>query len=93
MQTELREKLKNGIVTFTYTKKDGTTRQARGTLMQNRYIVGENFIAPKGTGVEKMGAISYWDLDKDAWRSCQDTSIISIDDFIDSERLLGKSLF
>ena len=49
MQTELREKLKNGIVTFTYTKKDGTTRQARGTLMQNRYIVGENFIAPKGT--------------------------------------------
>ena len=33
MQTELREKSKNGIVTFTYTKKDGTTRQARGTLM------------------------------------------------------------
>lgn len=60
MQTELREKLKNGIVTFTYTKKGGT-------LMQNRYIVGENFIVPKGTGVEKMGVISYWDLDKDAW--------------------------
>lgn len=93
MQIELKEKLRNGIVTFTYTKKDGTTRQARGTLIQDRSIVGENFVAPKGTGVEKTGAISYWDLDKDAWRSCQDSSIISIDKFIDSESLLGKSLF
>lgn len=93
MQIELKEKLRNGIVTFTYTKKDGTTRQARGTLMQDRSIVGENFVAPKGTGAEKTGAISYWDLDKDAWRSCQNTSIISIDKFIDSESLLGKSLF
>jgi hypothetical protein len=93
MQVELKEKLRNGIVTFTYTKKDGTTRQAKGTLMQDRSIVGENFIAPKGTGAEKVGSIAYWDLDKDAWRACQDTAIVSIDNFIDRESLLGKSLF
>ena len=45
------------------------------------------------TNLTNVEQTSEWDLDKDAWRSCQDTSIISIDDFIDSERLLGKSLF
>lgn len=91
---EIKEKLENGIVEFTFRKVDGTERSARGTrCFGERSIVGENFVPVKGTGVEKTGVISYWDLDKEAWRSFGEYSVVSIDSFISKEELLGKDLF
>ena len=44
-------------------------------------IVGEDYVAPKGNGVEKSGVVIYWDLDKKGWRSLQNESLISIEKF------------
>lgn len=94
MITELKEKLDNGIVEFTYTKKNGEARNARGTrCFGEKSIVGENFVKVKGTGTEKTGALSYWDLDKEAWRSLTNDSLISIDSYMSKEELLGENLF
>lgn len=77
---ELKEKLKSGEkVRFTYTKKNGDTRHAYGT--KNLDVVkdiDENMI-PTGTGITKDGVISYFDLDKNAWRSFREDSLVSID--------------
>ena len=94
MITELKEKLDNGIVEFTYTKKTGEARNAHGTrCFGEKSIVGENFVKVKGTGTEKTGALSYWDLDKEAWRSLTNDSLMSINSYMSKEELLGESLF
>lgn len=77
----LQEMLYNGVVEFTYTKKNGETRQARGTKCWDAKIVGENFVAPNGRGSEKMGVVTYWDLEKDAWRSLGVESLVSVESF------------
>lgn len=77
MINELKERLKKGEVMFTYTKKDGTQRQARGTTNQD--IAGSDYIVPSGTGTPKTGSVPYWDLDKNAWRAFCDDSLVSID--------------
>ena len=53
---------------FKFTKKDGTEREARGTLNFDM-IPAES--TPKGTQTWKdpEDIIKYWDLDKEAWRS------------------------
>lgn len=77
---ELKEKLKSGEkVGFTYTKRNGETRHAYGT--KNLDVVkdiDENAV-PSGTGTPKDGVISYFDLDKNAWRSFREDSLVSID--------------
>ena len=63
--TRFRRALKNRIVSFEYTKKDGTHRQARGTLMKSELpAYRENRRArynPRG--------FVYWDVDKGGFRS------------------------
>ena len=94
MIEELKVKLENGIVEFTFKKQNGEIRNARGTRCFNeKSIVGENFIKPNGTGPEKTGSLSYWDLDKDAWRSLNINALISIDSYWDKVELLGERLF
>ena len=62
---ELKVMLKQGIVNFTYEKNNGDMRVARGTTMLSEIPVDSH---PKGRG--KRGKnVSYFDLDKDAWRS------------------------
>lgn len=73
----IKEQLEKGIVTFTFEKKDGSVRTARGTrCFDNPLAVGENYVPPKGTSVPKEGIITYWDLDKSAWRSFTESSYI-----------------
>lgn len=59
--------LHKGVVTFKYLKKNGETREAKGTL--NIDVMGsEN--APKGTGYEiSDNIIHYFDIDSNGWRS------------------------
>lgn len=80
LQEKLNRMLKNyDVVNFTYIKKNGETRHARGTKKIDAIEkVDENAI-PKGTGTPKVGIISYFDLDKEAWRSVRDDAIVSIE--------------
>lgn len=89
MLEKLNRMLSRNIVHFTYTKKNGETRHARGTkapsIITERY--GEDKL-PTGNGEPKIGVIAYFDLDKEAWRSFQITSLVSIDnDDIDEGNL------
>lgn len=76
IETEaLRKLLHDGIVNFEYEKKDGTKRQAKGTL-QETHIPTEQL--PKNESEDDGRAngtnLKYWDLDKDAWRALSTTT-------------------
>lgn len=66
MINELRHKLKHGIVSFTYRKKDGTLRHSHGT--QSSQYLTENFpnALPNGNGSSTPGICKYFDTDKNA---------------------------
>lgn len=72
--------LRLGIEVFQYKKKDGTIREARGTL--NEDIINENDGTPTGNGVNHNYSddiIRYYDLDKKAWRSFLYENFIKFD--------------
>lgn len=70
---ELKEKMRQGIVEFEFVKKDGTIRQAKGTLVSSYF----NYI-PKGDGVEKPGVTTYFDMDKNCFRCFRNENFIGI---------------
>ena len=76
MVEKLKTAMAEGPVKFTYLKKDGSTREAIGT--RNPQILEEVGYEYKGNGVEKSGVVSYWDMEKCAWRACREDSIISV---------------
>ena len=64
---ELKEKLHTGVVEFSYKKKDGSIRTAKGTL--NAKHIPEEHV-PKNTGYEApVGVQRYYDLNSEGWRS------------------------
>ena len=68
-QKEFTQTLRENFETkFKFTKKDGTEREARGTLNFN--MIPEES-TPKGTQTweDPEDIVKYWDLDKEAWRS------------------------
>lgn len=73
---QLHSLLKNNIVAFTFRKKDGTIRKAKGTRnLTIASAVGCN--VPTPTHGEQPN--SYYDIDRDAWRSYIPANVISID--------------
>ena len=67
------------VVNFSYQKKNGELRHARGTKKLDRIkSIDENAI-PSGEGTPKTGVIAYFDLDKSAWRSFQEELLVSIE--------------
>lgn len=63
----LKKALHEGVVEFSYKKKNGEIRNAKGTL--NIEVMGESN-APKGTGYEVTDTnIRYYDLNSEGWRS------------------------
>lgn len=79
---ELRKCLKSGVVNFTYTKKDGTIREAKGTTRMNN-IPEEN--RPKGVRESPSGIVNYFDLDKSEWRSFREENFEEINNFQPAE--------
>lgn len=74
---QLKEKLRNGEVKFTYKKKNGEGRTARGTL--NKEIYGEAN-EPKGTAKSvPENQVRYFDLDSNGWRSFITENLISVE--------------
>ena len=74
---QLHSKLWEGEVNFTYKKKDGTNRTARGTLKNDLipepFKMVENFVNVKASNPK------YFDLDKNGWRSLSyDSSTVTL---------------
>ena len=68
----LEEKLHKGIVSFVYLKKDGSRRNANGTL----YGIGHTI---KGNGGRSCKwTLNYYDVDCQAWRSFLIENLISV---------------
>ena len=69
--------LNNKEVNFTFIKKDGTEREARGTT--EKHVLDENCATPNGQGnAVSRDVIKFFDLDKLGWRSAKVESIISV---------------
>lgn len=71
----LKEKLHKGIVNFSYLKKDGTKRSARGTLLGVGHTI-------KGTSKRHACdlTLQYYDLDCNGWRSFRIENLIEVGD-------------
>ena len=70
---ELQNLLHKGIVSFEFIKKDGTTRQAKGTLL------AEHLPAPKADSKphkKNDNVVVYFDLDKNEFRSLRKEAFI-----------------
>lgn len=70
---EFKQKLFEGEVTFSYKKKDGSVREARGTLkaelLPKVEVTKTDDEKPKKKRVVAEDVICYYDLDKASWRS------------------------
>jgi len=71
----LKSKMSNGVCHFLFVKKDGTIREAWGTL--NRSLV-EKYINGRGDSREIYATSAYFDVEKAAWRSFRWESIVQI---------------
>lgn len=74
----LRTRLAAGTVQFTFNKIDGTPRPATGTTVLD--LIPQAF---RPTGIAKPRnpeIVTFFDLEKMAWRSCRVENLVSIDD-------------
>ena len=95
MEKDLKTLLSEGQVTFTFKKANGEIRKATGTrILKSSVAMGfTEDDKPKGTGREIPGVIAFWDIDKGAWRSVRESSIISIDNVVTEAEMFGGDLF
>lgn len=70
---ELKERMRTGVVAFEFKKKDGTIREAHGTLKAELF----SYI-PKGPERKIEGVTIYFDVDKDEFRSFRDENYIGM---------------
>ena len=75
MIESLKKALATGIAHFVYLKKDGTLREAWGTL--NRSLV-EKHIVGTGESRECYATTAYFDTEKGAWRSFRWENLVAV---------------
>ena len=74
---ELKEMLKLGKVHFEFIKRDGTLREALGTLNMN--YIPENMRPSDSSTNRNITTLRYFDLDKNEWRSVSgDTTEVKV---------------
>ena len=73
---QFRKRLANGVVTFSFWKKDGTIREAKGTTNMLLIPKEDHPAALSPESVTPFSAIPFYDLDKRAWRSFSITHFI-----------------
>lgn len=78
MKERLKQMLREGAIEFEYTKKDGTTRIAVGTTKLDLFKDSPNYKQPVGNREVNSDIITYWDLDKDGWRSFNGNNLVHI---------------
>ena len=72
---EAKRQMRNGTCHFLYVKKDGSFREAFGTL--NSALCGKH-ISGRGQSPETWGCSCYFDVEKGAFRSFRWANIIDI---------------
>lgn len=70
---ELRKRMQQGVVEFYFHKKDGSIRRAFGTTMGTLAKAHTN-----GRGSSSIKVITFFDVEKGEWRSCQIQSLIKV---------------
>lgn len=85
----LKDLLKDAIVTFTFKKTNGEERTAVGTRCLTIATGMTEDDKPKGIKSEAPGVITFWDCEKQAWRSCQEDAVISIVKVLSRNEILG----
>ena len=83
------EALKDGLVTFSFWKKDGTIREAKGTKCMILIPKEDQPKALTPESVAPVQTIAFYDIDKKAWRSFCITHFIG---FVSIYRLEEDSL-
>lgn len=79
VQEVLCDALQNGETHFTFIKKDGTLRNAVGTL-NLEYVpdVDKQFAHAQEEKEKRTDQTSYYDLEKHAWRCCKFANVVEI---------------
>lgn len=75
----LREKLQQGETHFVFKKKDGSRREAVGTLSFDIIPVEDTQFKSEEQREERPDQVTYYDLEKMAWRCCKTENILSIE--------------
>ena len=79
----LREKLQQGETHFVFKKKDGSRREAVGTL--NFDLIPKDDWPVTADDIDSdykdknEGVVTYYDLEKMAWRCCKTANILEIE--------------
>lgn len=72
--SDIRTRLRSGIIEFSYIKKDGTVRKSHGTLMMD--IISSNTVFKGDTSRNTEGYINYFDTDVMAWRKFREDCLL-----------------
>lgn len=72
----LKSQMRNGVVEFSYTKKDGSTRVAKGTL--NFDIMGVENQPKNGIEYNSDTTTRYFDVNSNGWRSFKNDNFIEM---------------
>ena len=77
----LESKMLEQAVKFQYRKKDGTIRDAEGTLDRSKMDLGDGTLwEPVGKGLpEKPGWVRYWDLKSMGWRQFNIFNLVAVE--------------
>ena len=77
----LQEKMLEQAVKFQYRKKDGTIRDAEGTLDRSKMDLGDGTLwEPVGNGLpEKPEWVRYWDLKSMGWRQFNVFNLVAVE--------------
>lgn len=75
----LREKLQQGKTNFVFKKKDGSRRQAVGTLNFDIIPQEDTQFKSEEQKEERQDQVTYYDLEKMAWRCCKTENILEIE--------------
>ncbi len=75
----LREKLQQGKTRFAFKKKDGSRRQAVGTLDFAIIPYQDTQFKSDEPREERTDQVTYYDLEKMAWRCCKTENILEIE--------------
>lgn len=75
----LREKLQQGKTNFVFKKKDGSRRQAVGTLSFDLIPAEDTQFKSDEPREERQDQVTYYDLEKLAWRCCKTENILEIE--------------
>lgn len=74
---ELKKRMKDDVVHFTFKKKDGSIRQAYGTRANDVLIQRDS--VPDGNQKQSRGTFPYFDIERRAWRCFKIETLMDID--------------